>query len=301
MPSCFFGLYNPKLRIGNEMKEEKTPTLDSYEAILQAYDFFNQALFSGQLPKVIITYHRQRRVMGYASIARWVNSKREFVDELAVNPEYFAQYPLVEICQTLCHEMVHIWQAHFGKPGRRGYHNKEWAKKMKSIGLMPSSTSKPGGSETGENMMDYILVDGPFLKVCQKLIKKKFKIPWVDRYPTYRQEVPILAFSSEEEPIELDKACKPRKKTVTAELVHRSDRELVSFGFDDVIQPNEIGHEVETELEQSPENQPIFTTKPTQKSGRIKYCCKSCQILVWGKRNLRISCLDCNLPLQEVT
>jgi predicted SprT family Zn-dependent metalloprotease len=283
------------------MKKTKTPTLDSYDAILQAYEFFNQALFSGQLPKVIITYHRQRRVMGYASIARWVNAKREFVDELAVNPEYFAQYPLIEICQTLCHEMVHIWQAHFGKPGRRGYHNAEWARKMKSIGLMPSSTSKPGGSETGENMMDYILIDGVFLKACQKLIKKGFKIPWVDRYPTYRQEVPILAFSPENEPIELDKYFKPKKKLATAELVHRSDKEIISFSFDDEIATGEIANETQIPFEHNSEFQSTFTTKPAQKSGRVKYCCKSCQILVWGKRNLKISCLDCNLQLQEVT
>ncbi|TQV77324.1 SprT family zinc-dependent metalloprotease [Aliikangiella marina] len=283
------------------MKKTKTPTQDSYESILQAYDFFNQALFSGKLPKVIITYHRQRRVMGYASIARWVNAKREFVDELAVNPEYFAQYPLIEICQTLCHEMVHIWQAHFGKPGRRGYHNAEWARKMKSIGLMPSSTSKPGGSETGENMMDYILVDGPFLKTCQKLINKGFKIPWVDRYPTFRQEVPILAFSPEDEPIELNKNCQPKKKLATAELKHRSDNEIISFSFEDVPSGHEINGEVLNHSEQSSEFQSTFTTKPAQKSGRVKYCCKSCQILVWGKRNLRISCLDCNLQLQEVT
>ena len=82
--------------------------------------------------------------MGYASIGRWVNEKRQYVDELAVNPEYFAKYPLIEICQTLCHEMAHIWQAHYGSPGRRGYHNAQWAKKMVQIGLIPSSTGKPG-------------------------------------------------------------------------------------------------------------------------------------------------------------
>ncbi len=53
---------------------------------------------------------------------------------------------------TLAHEMVHLWQHHFGKPGRGRYHNKEWAEKMKSIGLQPTTTGKDDGAETGDVM-----------------------------------------------------------------------------------------------------------------------------------------------------
>lgn len=35
---------------------------------------------------------------------------------------------------TLVQEMVHLWQHHFGKPGRRRYLNKQWADKMDSLG-----------------------------------------------------------------------------------------------------------------------------------------------------------------------
>ncbi len=52
-------------------------------------------------------------------------------DEIAMNPSYFGVVPLLEILQTLVHEMAHAWQFHFGEPGRRGYHNKEWADKWK--------------------------------------------------------------------------------------------------------------------------------------------------------------------------
>ena len=58
------------------------------------------------------------------------------------------------------HEMVHVWQHAHGKPGARGYHNKEWAAKMKAIGLQPSSTGMVGGKETGQRMMDYIIPGG---------------------------------------------------------------------------------------------------------------------------------------------
>jgi len=58
------------------------------------------------------------------------------------------------------HEMVHLWQHMHGKPGARGYHNKEWAAKMKAIGLQPSNNGMVGGKETGQHMMDYIIPDG---------------------------------------------------------------------------------------------------------------------------------------------
>jgi hypothetical protein len=67
------------------------------------------------------------------------------------------------------HEMVHVWQHAHGKPGARGYHNKEWAAKMKSIGLQPSSTGMVGGKETGQHMLDYVLPDGLFTKVFATL------------------------------------------------------------------------------------------------------------------------------------
>ena len=72
--------------------------------------------------------------------------------------------------------MAHVWQQAHGKPSGRGYHNKEWAAKMKSIGLQPSSTGMVGGKETGQRMSDYIIPDGPFTKVFAKLAKGGWKL-----------------------------------------------------------------------------------------------------------------------------
>jgi hypothetical protein len=44
------------------------------------------------------------------------------------------------ILSTLVHEMVHVWQETYGNPSRRGYHNRQWAEKMREVGLQPSST-----------------------------------------------------------------------------------------------------------------------------------------------------------------
>lgn len=285
-------------------------TSDSYDTLLKAFDYFNVELFGRQLPEVIITYHRQRKVMGYASIGRWVNQERQYVDELAVNPEYFAKYPLMEICQTLCHEMVHIWQAHHGNPGRRGYHNTEWARKMTQIGLMPSSTGQPGGEKVGEWMMDYVLFDGKFHRSCQQLLTKGFMLPWVDRYPVFRLEVPVLAYDDRGRAIELDGQlnAKPNSKLAAA----KSSQAIASMTSEAIaIDPEEkpsqfvsptqwegvferdAGDDAEQNLLQE-----ILSSKPRAKSGRIKYCCKSCLVQVWGKPGLNIDCADCQQRMQ---
>ena len=55
----------------------------------------------------------------------------ETTDEIALNPATFHDRTAEEILSTLVHEMVHLWQHHFGTPSRASYHNREWAAKMK--------------------------------------------------------------------------------------------------------------------------------------------------------------------------
>lgn len=160
-----------------------SPTNQMYSSLQCAYDHFNQSLFEGRLPEVLIVLQRKAKTMGYVSYGRWRNGAGNFTDELAVNPEYFLGYPLMEVFQTLCHEQCHVWQRHFGKPGRRGYHNKQWADKMVEIGLMPSHNGKPGGRRTGERMSDYPSVDGLFYKACCELLEQDYALPWLDRRP----------------------------------------------------------------------------------------------------------------------
>src|SRR5690606_4599627 len=43
-----------------------------------------------------------------------------------------------------------------------------------------------------------------------------------------------------------------------------------------------------------------LTSKPRPKSGRVKYTCKTCHLLMWGKPGLRVLCEDCDQRLHEV-
>jgi predicted SprT family Zn-dependent metalloprotease len=121
------------------------PTAQAYAELQKAYDHFNRELFEGTLPDCLLTLQREKDTYGYFSRNRFISSAGEKIDEIALNPSYFAVQPLVEILQTIAHEMVHLWQAHFGKPGRVRYHNGEFAAKMEAIGLMPSSTGQRVG------------------------------------------------------------------------------------------------------------------------------------------------------------
>ncbi len=159
------------------------PTKSAYAELQTAYDYFNSHLFDDELPQCLITLQREKQTYGYFSASRFVSKGGDSTDEIALNPAYFAICPPEEVMQTLVHEMVHLWQHHFGKKGRGGYHNKEWAEKMESLGLMPSSTGKEGGQKTGDKMADYIIEGGHFERLCKELFSSNFKISWADKFP----------------------------------------------------------------------------------------------------------------------
>jgi len=157
------------------------PTRTTYAELQKAYDHFNRSLFKDELPPCLITLQRERRTYGYFSGDRWRNADGETTDEIALNPEHFSSRSIEEVLSTLVHEMVHLWQHHFGRPGRRRYHNKEWAVKMEAVGLGPSDTGRPGGNLTGESMSHYIIKDGPYVKSAARLVEAGFELSWVDR------------------------------------------------------------------------------------------------------------------------
>jgi hypothetical protein len=146
-----------------------TPSTQNYGALDRAYDFFNAELFGGALPRCLITMQRHKGAFGYFAPERFGSSVGEVVDEIALNPMYFAKRDARATLSTLAHEQAHLWQQHFGAPSRSGYHNKEWAAKMREIGLHPSDTAAPGGKETGQKVSHFIVDGGAFDRAFAKL------------------------------------------------------------------------------------------------------------------------------------
>jgi len=240
------------------------PTPETYNEWQQAYDLINRQLFAGALPECLITYQREKNTMGYFSYQRFASRQGQKTDEIALNPAYFATAGTNEALQTLGHEMVHLWQQHFGKPGRGRYHNKEWADKMQSIGLMPSHTGEPGGRRTGDQVADYIIKGGGFESTVTTLVKKGFVLKWMDRYiAAPHQPSTPLAFTEERSNESMADAL-----GITHELA-------------DAIEPN-------------------YSRVTQQKQGnRSKYTCPGCTVNLWGKPHLNIECVDCKQLFEE--
>lgn len=177
------------------------PTPEAYAELQQAYDSLNKDLFDDTLPACLLTLQREKRTYGYFASSRFVKRTGEQCDEIALNPAYFGVCPTLEVLQTIGHEMCHLWQFHFGKPGRARYHNREWADKMESLGLMPSSTGKPGGRRVGDHMGDYCIEGGRFETVANDMMQRGFGISWCDRVPVrhVQPEVAETAIAMAEE------------------------------------------------------------------------------------------------------
>lgn len=161
------------------------PTNRTYASLEAAYDHFNRELFDGQLPPCLITIQRHvgAGAFGYYSNNRFINTTdpQDITDEIALNPLLFAGRTPEQILSTLACEMVTLWQHHFGTPSCKGYHDRQWAAKMRSIGLMPSVTGKPGGKTTGKKMSHYIEEGGRFAVACAAFLAAHPAVLYHDR------------------------------------------------------------------------------------------------------------------------
>jgi len=248
------------------------PTEEAYAELQQAYDFYNQALFDGGLPHCLITFQRLKRTYGYFSKDRFGRRDGRKTDEIALNPEYFAVIAPVEVLQTLVHEMTHLWQWHFGTPSRACYHNTEWADRMEAIGLMPSSTSEPGGKRVGQKMGDYVIAGDKFEMATSRLLADGFEITWLDRYP----------------------ALPPARTSSTT----RGMSPVV--GADASIEQNGVGLPDSAWVAPSTTLAHLIASQKTgDRSNRIKYTCPGCRNNAWGKPKLKLICGECHVPLAE--
>ena len=164
------------------------PTQEVYPEFQLAYGYLDTHLFDGKLADCcLITLQRHNGTYGFFVGDRFGRTDGQRAGEIAINPQHLDRRP-EHILSTLAHEMVHSWQHHFGKPGRGGYHNKQWADKMEEIGLIPSDTGKAGGKRTGDRMSHYIKPGGRFASVVEQLLATGFDFTW--------REIPLASAAS---------------------------------------------------------------------------------------------------------
>jgi predicted SprT family Zn-dependent metalloprotease len=107
-----------------------------------------------------------------------INSLR--IPRIVMNGMHLSQ-EMREVAQTLVHEMCHYWQYKWGSRfPKSGTHNKEWADKMRAVGLNPICLDeKPKGPPgTGRKVGDEMIPNGKFEKAFDKL-PAELKMPWV--------------------------------------------------------------------------------------------------------------------------
>lgn len=157
------------------------PTIEQFTAYQAAYDYFNERLFGGSLRPCILNFRgKSLRNMGIFWPNRW---QRDGVPchEISLNPDVLSR-PLMDTFGTLVHEMCHQWQQDHGEPPRRNYHDKEWADKMESVGLIPSNTGAPGGKRTGQQMTHYVDPNGEFQRAVAEM-PDHIALPWLSEAP----------------------------------------------------------------------------------------------------------------------
>jgi predicted SprT family Zn-dependent metalloprotease len=167
------------------MTTAKQPiTTVEYNGFQQAFDFFNAQLFAGSLPHVLVTLQRHAKARGYFAPERFhARGGKDRVHEIALNPDTFCDESDERILSTLAHEMAHLWQQAHGTPPRRCYHDREWAAKMREIGLQPTTTGGADGKETGQSVTHFVIKGGPFQRAYNALAKKGIKLHWESPAP----------------------------------------------------------------------------------------------------------------------
>lgn len=268
------------------MTEQDAPGLALYRALQTAFDHFNHTLFAGELPPCVLTLRAARTRYGHHQPARFSGASDERLDEIALNPGYFALRPLDEVLSTLVHEMVHHWQENLGKPTRSNHHNGEWAAKMQEVGLMPSNTGAPGGDTGGNRVSHYIIEGGAFQGACRALLAQGFKLPVYDRHAPEAPQAVLARVEARFDPV----APPPPD------------------GMNDIAPwtppPPPAAPEAQAPLaaaEAEGRALSIVAPPPPRPSNRQRLVCPGCQASAWISRgDVALICARCALPLEPV-
>ena len=241
-----------------------SPTVDFYSALQNAFDHFNTELFAGKLPPCLLTLRSASRVYGYHHAGRFISHQGAQMDELGLHPGFFTLLSAEAALSTLVHEMVHHWQQHCASPSRANAHNQEWARKMESLGLMPSDTGLPGGKKTGRSMDHYIIPGGAYWVSCQNLLHTGFFIPWMDRH------LPVT----------------PESQTARTSALKDAGIEYVASAAPIEKLPTEINGKLA-----------VYHPAPKKPPPREPLKCPQCGSKAWVPPHTRIICAGCHVEM----
>lgn len=256
------------------MEQTYSPTVQFYDCLQQAFDHFNVHLFDGKLPPCLITLRSSSRHYGYHHKDRFINSEGKTLDELGLHPGFFTLRSVEESLSTLVHEMVHHWQDRFGHPSRSNPHNKEWAAKMREIGLEPSSTGLPNGKDTGQSVSHFIHPAGRFIASCRELLATGYQLEWFDRHVPKAPEV--------------------------AQVTNQERKEALAAVGMSVELSIPIAEKLLDALPDDASSSVLVAPPPRKEVDRVKYVCSACGLKAWAGADVSIVCGACEIELRPV-
>ncbi len=134
--------------------------LKNYQEMLEyAFEVLNRVYFNGELPPIVITIMSSKRTYGHYTVGCEWRRENERLHEINISAEHLDR-PIENVCATLCHEMVHFYNAENGiadtsQSGR--YHNKNFKREAEARGLIISKAPYIGWSVT-EPSLEFIEV-----------------------------------------------------------------------------------------------------------------------------------------------
>lgn len=146
-----------------------TPSYEQIKTFQEIYKIFNDGLFSGQLPEVILNFSRSgAKTVAFYRPKTWISTNEKQTDllaEISLSPKYLYRERR-QIFSSVVHEQCHLWQDLFGKAPRSCYHDKQWADKMIECGLQPDNGH---GGVTGQSVSHDVVNGGAFDRIFQTL------------------------------------------------------------------------------------------------------------------------------------
>lgn len=233
-----------------------------YKYLNAIAEHFNQRLYARALPSPLFTFKRSMGTLAYFTTNKWQQTNGLPVGEIVLNPALFGEYSWVSLMKAIAQQQCHMWQHLYGEPSRPGYHNTQWAEKMKEIGLMPTATGKPGGRATGQRIFLYIVPDGKFIRACVELIDGPLRLPISAKWH--------LSTTQDDNELPINLPVKTRNHLMKT-VGRWSDDDLL-------IEQEEL----------------------KAKKQKLKYICPTCNVSVWGKSGLNLLCQSCHNSLREV-
>ena len=169
--------------------------------------------------------------------------------------------------------MCHQWQQHFGKPSRNGYHNKQWADKMESVGLI--ALFHRANPEVPELVSTWATIQ------LRKASLKFRRIVWLITLSNCPGLIGLFRLHLQARTVIW--TCNHDRQSVEHKASQKLEMRIVELipQLDVICEDNSkhVSH--------------IQKRKTT-------YQCPNCSARVWGKPKLAIACLDCEAVYQVV-